>query len=82
MFRDPLAVYRLSRDSQIEILGFLQSRNEPAIDELDPRRQLRAGDDREYHNADPTQGRGMHRPRGVVSVSTEAKERHDRFRVA
>ena len=94
MLGDPLALYRMPRESQIAALGFLQYQAEPAeVAELeadgfvrvgtrDEQLALEADGAREYGNPDPTQGARMPRPIGVVAVSSEARERADRFRVA
>lgn len=101
MFRDPLAVYRLPRESQVEILALLQADNPGQVEdqedlegeELEASDYFRIGrrppastvtDDgpREYDNPDPDQGARLPRDPGVQAVNTDARRRHDRFRVA
>ena len=96
MLGDPLALYRMPRESQIVALGYLQWQADPDpvanVAELDVDGFVRVGGreaasdhevdgSRVWDNPDPTQGARMARPRGVVAVSSEARQRADRFRV-
>lgn len=99
MLGDPLAVYRLPRASQVELLGLLEADTSPAPVELDAdgdpedlARWMRTGrrtdpapggdGPRQYGNPDPEQGARLPRDPGVQAVNSDARRRHDRFRVA
>ena len=90
MSGDPLAVYRLPRASQVELLGLLSvDRPRAGRHEEGGGGYLRVGPRadpvgpvRSYDVADPTLGARLPRDPRVVAVDDDARRRADRFRVA
>jgi hypothetical protein len=85
---DPLGVYRLPRESQLAILALRWHGHEQLEAAADSSRDLvelktrQAVEPVPLENPDPEFGRTLPRPAWLQAVSSEARERADRFRVA
>ncbi len=81
MLGDPLGLYRLPRESQLVALGLAWFEHEQRH-EAPVVRTAQARDPLPLVDPDPELGRTLSRPSWLVAVSSEARERGDRFRVS
>ncbi len=82
---DPLGVYRLPLESQLEILGlrwYEHEEHEEAAAGASHVRTQQQLEPVDLVDPDPEHGQSLPRPQWLVAVSSEARERSDRFRVA
>ena len=81
---DPLALYKLPRESQLLALGlrWLEVEDREAAAGRPLIRTRQAVEPLPLGDPDPEHGRTLSRPLWLQAVSAEARERADRFRVS